>query len=128
VLSGRPTGYASCIGTRAGFRAAGKQRWRLFRTSVRGLSPGSVHVARSMTKEPFDIGRLLPHGVTRIKLEIRLTPADLTIRVFAAEDYADQPSTAAVGKAVLWREDTGPVLISVPADVQVVAIDADAHE
>jgi glyoxylate carboligase len=80
-----------------------------------------------MAKEPFDISRLLPHGVTRIKLEIRLTPADVTIRVFA-EERADQPSGTPLGKAVLWREDPGPVVISVPVDVQVVAIDADAHE
>jgi glyoxylate carboligase len=81
-----------------------------------------------MAKEPFDISRLLPHGVTRIKVEVRLTAAEVTIRIFAAEEHADRPSKAPLGKAVLWREDPGPVLISVPVDVQVVAIDADAHE
>ena len=81
-----------------------------------------------MAREPFDIGRLLPHGVTRIKLEVRLTPAVVTIKVFSAEEHADSLSRAPLGKAVLWRGDPGPVVISVPVDVQVVSIDADAHE
>jgi hypothetical protein len=77
-----------------------------------------------MAGAPFDIGRLLPHGVTRIKLEVRLTPSDVTIRVFAAEDRS---SGAPLVKAVLWRGDPGPVVISVPEDVQIVAIEADAQ-
>ena len=81
-----------------------------------------------MEREPFDIGRLLPQAVTRIKLEVRLTPADVTIKVFSAEEHADRPSVAPLGKAVLWRERPGPVVISVPVGVQVVSIDADAHE
>jgi glyoxylate carboligase len=78
-----------------------------------------------MPSEAFDIACLVPRGIRRINLAIRLKSASVTITVFAAEEHLEK-RTAPLGGAVLWRQGRGPVLISVPSDVQVVAIDVDA--
>lgn len=78
-----------------------------------------------MESEAFDIGRLLPEGITRIALEIRLKGAKVTIRVFSAEEQLKR--TAPLGGAILWREGRGAVLISVPEEVHVTVIDADVE-
>ena len=69
--------------------------------------------------EPFDIGTLIPPGVRRVKLEIRLKEESVGIRVVGAEDR-DGAMQAAGGGAVLWRAPGTPVLLSVPPDLALV--------
>lgn len=73
----------------------------------------------------FDIGQLIPPAVRRVNLLIRLKSSSVYIEVSSAEG---QPGThgGVLGGTTLWRKVSGPVLIRVPTNIQIVLIDADA--